>query len=389
MQITNHKILLLSEKIQNKERIKIAILGLGSVGNYLLNYLLSMDYKQVEIIIAGRNLEKIEQDINIASVSTIIRNNKHPKITIKKVDFSNTDSITSFFKENQPDIVVNSTRSYSGIKYGSISWHTIRAYGLWAPLSINVIKNIMLAHSESNSNAIIINTSYADVVNPWLKSTNLPYPDFGSGNLNHLIPRIKLAVKKELNLSNDDNINVTLATSHYHDVVISREGHTENIDPLINISINNKNKELDYKKIYKIASISMPTDHKRNMMNASSNFEIINKILSALEHKKSFVFHSPGAFGEIGGYPIKIDANNYNISFYEKHFPFTEMEKHNKKSIYLDGIEKIENQSLFYTDELIGKVKASFDLELPKNIHFDDIEGFSEFLIENIIKAHS
>jgi len=33
------------------------------------------------------------------------------------------------------------------------------------------------------SNAIVINTSYSDAANPWLKSAGMRYPDFGSGIL--------------------------------------------------------------------------------------------------------------------------------------------------------------------------------------------------------------
>ena len=39
MEILNNKLNLLKEKINNGKLIKVAIIGLGSVGNYLLNYL--------------------------------------------------------------------------------------------------------------------------------------------------------------------------------------------------------------------------------------------------------------------------------------------------------------------------------------------------------------
>ena len=36
----------------------------------------------------------------------------------------------------------------------------------------------------------------------------------------------------------------------------------------------------------------MPTDQKRNMMNASSNFDIIYSILSAIRKKKTIKIHT-------------------------------------------------------------------------------------------------
>ncbi|MFW2605366.1 saccharopine dehydrogenase NADP-binding domain-containing protein [Aliarcobacter butzleri] len=388
MEKTNDKLRKLLTKIDNKQSIKVAIFGLGSVGNYLLNFLLDYSDKDMQIIVVGRDNKKLEQDLNIATVAASIRGTLKSKTYFKKLDFNNIDELTNFFQEEKPDFVVNSSRAYSGIKYGSISWHNIRAYGIWTPLSISIIKNIMIAHKESNSNAIVINTSYSDAVNAWLKSSDLNYPDFGSGNLNHLIPRIKFAVTKLLNLDYSEKVDVIISTSHFHDVVISKEGQTENINPLLKILVNDKEVDIDHNKIYKLCAISMPTDQKRNMMNASSNFEIITKILNALKYRKEEIFHSPGVFGNIGGFPIIINGENCSIKFYEQYFSLEEMKKHNLNSIYLDGIENIDNSFLIYTDELLKKVKDIFNVDLPKKVHFNDIENIAKLLIEKVIRAN-
>ena len=45
----NDKLKILKNKINNNEKIKIAIIGLGSVGNYLLNYLLSKSPRETPV----------------------------------------------------------------------------------------------------------------------------------------------------------------------------------------------------------------------------------------------------------------------------------------------------------------------------------------------------
>lgn len=387
MEVLNQKLKTIKEKIKNEKPIKIGIIGLGSVGNYLLNYINKWDFENIEIYVACRNIEKVQKDINISKVSSLIRDNKTKKIFIEKLDLENIDSITRFFTTIKPDFIVNSSRVYSGLKYGSISWKNIRAYGLWAPLAIKYIKNIMQAHKFSNSNAIVINTSYSDAVIPWLKNAGQSYPDFGSGNLNHLIPRIKMAVAEIINESNPSNIDVILSTSHFHDVVISKEGQIEGVSPLIKVLYNKKEINVDFNNVWRKCSIDMPTDAKRNMMNASSNFEIIKKIILSLKNETAEIFHSPGVAGYVGGYPVLIDGKQAKASLYEKYFTKDEMVEANKKSIYLDGIEKIENGSLYYTDELIKKVKNAFKVDIPKEIPYKSIEEFSEFIIKNIIET--
>lgn len=382
----NRKLKMLKNKVEKEEIIKVAIIGLGSVGNYLLNYLNKWEYENIEIYIGCRNTEKAQKDINISKVASLIRNNKTKNIFIKQLDLEDIDSIKVFLEEVKPDFIVNSSRVYSGLKYGSISWKNIRAYGLWAPLAMKYIKNIMCAYKLANSNAIVINTSYSDAIIPWLKSAGQCYPDFGSGNLNHLIPRIKMAAAIQLEEKDLSKIDVILATSHFHDVVISKEGQIENVEPLVKILYNKAEAKVNLSEIWKNCAIEMPVDAKRNMMNASSNFEIIKKIISSLKDNSKQIIHSPGVIGYIGGYPVEIDGEKAKATFFEKYFKLTEMIAANKKSIYLDGIEKIENGSLFYTDELISKVKKAFDVAVPKQITFDNVEKTANFIIKNIIE---
>jgi hypothetical protein len=217
------------------------------------------------------------------------------------------------------------------------------------------------------------------------------YPDFGSGNLNHLIPRVKLTAAAMINGAGGSSVEVVLATSHFHDVVISREGHTEGVDPLIYLGYEGKPLKINLKEMYKRCAIPMPIDSKRNMMNASSNFEIISNIVKALRMRSTQIIHSPGVAGYIGGYPIRVDfrtetSSERRVSFVEDYFSLSEMEDHNRISIALDGIEDISKGTLTYTAALCEKVKNNFGVDICKTVPFEAIEDSSNFLIENIIQ---
>lgn len=390
MKTLDEKLDILRESIAHG-KVRIMIMGLGSVGAYLLDYLLSTNDEGMEIYVAGRNKEKMVSDVNITRVASLIRKQNRAVVKIQdNVDFNDIASISSCIQDCQPDIIVNSSRAYSGLKYGSISWKNVRAYGIWAPLAIKYIKNIMEAYEKVQSNAIVINTSYSDAVIPWLKSAGKAYPDFGSGNINHLIPRIKFAIADEYGIQDYWNIDVTYAVSHFHDVVISKEGQTEGISQLIYIQYDGKKLEPDMNKIFKACKIPMPVDAKRNMMNASSNFEIICNILSAVRDKKKVKMHCPGVFGEIGGYPITIDGTGTKIKAYieDKYFDIDTMRKKNRESIYLDGIKNVENGTLYYTDELIAKCKKAFGVSLMGEIRFEEIEKAAQFLITEVIEKN-
>lgn len=390
MKPLNEKLALLQAKIENsKSPITIMIIGLGSVGSYLLDYLVSLSDKRLHIVVAGRNTEKIQKDINIVRTAATIRGQLRSRIDIESnCDLENISSIVQSLDKWQPDFIINCSRVYSGLKYGSISWSNLRAYGIWTPLSIRYARNIMKAYTESNCCAISINTSYSDAVIPWLKSAGESYFDFGSGNLNHLIPRMKFYIANKYKIENLNDIDITLAISHFHDVVISKEGHTEGIDILLDVRYQGRRLSFDKKALLNACMISMPIDQKRNMMNASSNFNIIYSILDALSNRRKVKIHTPGVNGEIGGYPYIIDGTGQiATSFFDTSiFSMNKMREINRKSIYLDGIEDIKDGTLYFTKELVEKVKNTFSKDLPQKVRFEDIDDIGQYIIDNIIK---
>lgn len=389
MKPLNEKLALLQAKIEEKHPVTIMIMGLGSVGLYLLDYLESLANDRLHIVVVGRNGDKMQQDVNIVKTAATIRGLLRNTIDIESdCNLEDISSIIKALRKWHPDFIVNSSRVYSGLKYGSISWNKLRAYGIWTPLSVRYARNIMEAYEVAECNAISINTSYSDAVIPWLKSAGKAYFDFGSGNLNHLIPRMKFYIASKYKIENLNDIDITLAVSHFHDVVVSKEGHSEGQDILLDIRYQGKELAFDKEDLLKSCSISMPVDQKRNMMNASSNFNIIYSVLDAIFNKKKVKVHTPGVCGEIGGYPYIIDATGQIVTSYfdTSVFSIDEMREANKRSIYLDGIADIEEGTLYYTSELIEKVKRAFGKKMPKEVRFEDIDEVGQFIIDNIIK---
>lgn len=383
----NKKLNLLKQKIDNNDTVTIAIFGLGSVGCYLLDYLVSLADPQLRLVVVGRNAEKMQQDVNIIKTAATIRRQMRSEIVIEDgCDFKDVNSIEAALRKIQPDFIVNSSRLYAGLKYGTISWSNLRAYGIWSPMSVLLGKNIMEAYGKAGCNAISINTSYSDAVIPWLKSAGMPYFDFGSGNLNHLIPRMKFFVADKFGIDNLNDIDITLVASHFHDVVISKEGHTEGVKLLLSIKYLGKELDVNHDEVYKACGIPMPTDQKRNMMNASSNFDIISSIISAIRERKAVKIHTPGVDGHIGGYPFIIDGTGTEVKgYFYPGYSMKEMERVNRDSIYCDGIEDVKDGYLIYTEDLLRKVKDRFDLIIPKQVALIDAERVAELLINGII----
>ena len=102
---------------EKKDRTRIMIIGLGSVGNYLMDYLMSSGKEDIEIVVVGRNHDKMEQDVNIVRIASLIRGQNRTKVSIESnVDLNDVNAISDCVKRNDPDIIVNSSRAYPGLK---------------------------------------------------------------------------------------------------------------------------------------------------------------------------------------------------------------------------------------------------------------------------------
>lgn len=376
------------EKHVNENNIKVMIIGLGSVGAYLMDYLISKNDPAVNLVVVGRDENKMLSKVNITRVAGLIRGVNKSHIEIESgVDLNDIDAVQKAIEKRQPDFIVNSSRAYPGLKYGSISWANVRAYGIWSPLAIRFTKNVMEACDKADTNAIVINTSYSDAVIPWLKSAGKAYPDFGSGNLNHLVPRMKFAVADMLGVKDYWNVDVMFAAGHFHDVCISKEGQTEGVELPLKIYYNGEEVDLPHDKVFAACKILTPVDQTRNMMNASSNYQIITAVIDAIRtHENQKVF-TPGFGGNIGGYPVQVGYKDGQLDAWidESVFSFEEMNKADRASMALDGVEDVVDGKLIYTDALIEKARKAFGKELPKTVAFDDIDMTAKWIIDEII----
>ena len=103
----NDKLNLLKRKIDDNQVITIAIFGLGSVGCYLLDYLVSLADPQLRIVVVGRNAEKMQQDVNIIRTAATIRRQMRSQIVVEGgCDFKDIKSIEATITTHEGVIVV-------------------------------------------------------------------------------------------------------------------------------------------------------------------------------------------------------------------------------------------------------------------------------------------
>lgn len=111
----------------------------------------------------------------------------------------------------------------------------------------------------------------------------------------------------------------------------------------------------------------------------------------AEEEAKCGKLFIPGFDGQIGGYPVQVGYfdGTLDARIDESVFSFDEMNRANRASMALDGVEDVTDGTLVYTDALIEKARKAFGVTLPKRVAFDEIGKTAQFIIDEIIRPQT
>jgi hypothetical protein len=359
---------------------KILIVGLGSVGGYVLEFL-ARNLSTGKIIVGSRDEEWGIKKTNITKIGAALMG-FYPDISSIKMDLNDIEGTAETLREVQPDIILNSTRKVKGIKFGSISVPLDAGYAMWLCWHLQLPYKLALAIRKAGIQPKFINTSYSDAVCPVLSKLGLA-PTVGVGNINHLIPRIQRAVSEEIRVP-ANNVSVYMVGSHFHDVIISREGRSGGAPYLLKVLVYGEDvtDKLGPEKIFSKCNIPVPTDKERNLMVASS----ATKMITAIINDTKEIVHSPGPNGLIGGYPVQVSANGVKVVL-PSDWSLEEAIRVNKESMKFDGLEEIKDDgTIVFTEKIVKIFREAFSFYCPE-LKVSEWEKRGEELLQRVFKS--
>ena len=358
----------------------VAIFGYGSCGQYALDFMLrSEELSDCRFVVVNRS-DQTER-LNTSIVSSMLMDRNY-NVKFIQCDFNDIDRMVEIIEDERVDIIDYCGRYISGIKYGAYSFDQGIGYGAWVPLALPYIYKVSKAVSLSRRNPLIINTSYSDAVVPILyHMIGSDLRIIGAGNVNHLVPRIRMQFE-----SPDSHSSVVrIAGSHFLDTHVSNLG--SNCDSPFALYV----KEGDYTfyhnplvgreeplvdKILKDSMIPMEHGRTRNLMIASD----VSRMTELAVTNNPDIIHTIGTEGNVGCYPSFYDGYNFSISSY----PIENAVEINTESLKYDGVEVLENEVRF-TDELRDRFKEVYNYGYPESIEYD-IDNFVK-VADDLVKV--
>jgi hypothetical protein len=261
-----------------------------------------------------------------------------------------------------------------GLKYGQFSYPNGIGYGAWIPLAVVLIHKLMLAVRRSGVATRVINSSFPDGVCPALAGLGLG-PLTGAGNLNHLVPRIRMAAAAMKGVPVRD-VEVVMVGSHFLNTYVSREGSAKGSPYHLTCTIGGAPiAGVTNDELLAAACIPMSSGPVRNLMIASD----MARIVQSLVEDDGFFMHLPGPNGLVGGYPARIHRDRVEIVL-PPGLSLADAVEINRGSLAHDGIAGIADGRITFTGDLIDRMARVFGLHYPDTLAVEDCEPFARRL---------
>jgi hypothetical protein len=183
--------------------------------------------------------------------------------------------------------------------------------GLWAAGHLALANALMQALRGSGMNAKVINTAYPDVVNPALAAAGYA-PTVGIGNIDLLVPVLKLAVAHRLGVPMRHVVPYLVMHNH-HSSNILRKGSTHGVPFYMKVLVNGTDVtdqlggERLLSEIPNVAAIGAAAE--AGALAAAS----LLRVLLALMTDSNERLHAPGPAGLPGGYPVQLSQSEVRI----------------------------------------------------------------------------
>jgi len=337
---------------------KVMIVGLGSVGNLVLEMLSRNQTlsEWVKIIAADVAEDRGQQSVNL-EVAVADKLGLHPDIKFVSVDLLDIDSTAETLRKYDPDLI---------FQVATLQSWWVREYlpkdernkivqaeiGPWLPMHITMPYHLMQAIKKAGTNPYVVNASVPDVVCPTLAKLGMA-PTVGIGNLGEVTPLLKMAVSKRLGVPIRD-VTLSMVGSHYVCYHIEANGSTDGAPYYLRVLVNGKDvtQEVDPdQKLKREGWDDIPQIPEDPLMYNKLTAATVVKVIRAILQDTKEIVNTPGPNGLPGAYPVRLGRELVEVVLPDD-ITLEEAIAINEEGNRFDGIEKIEDDgTIIITDK--------------------------------------
>ena len=194
---------------------RILLVGLGSLGGLLLEFL-ARQPACGPILAAGRDIERGQARCNLARVGALAYG-VSPDISFHFLDLDDPEAAGATIKKLSPDLIISTATRMSWWlprTFQSQKAERLQAagFGVWLPVHLSLSLNLMQALKSIQYRGLSLLAPFPDVTCPVLSAMDLA-PTCGIGNLDEIVPKVRLLAAEKLGAS-PQSVRVYLVAHH-------------------------------------------------------------------------------------------------------------------------------------------------------------------------------
>ncbi len=336
---------------------RLLLISLGQLNGHILEAV-ARSGAFAEILVAGRDPARGLRKTNQARIGAAIEG-QYPAINYVELDVNNV-SAAAILRKIAPDVALAAPSMLPWWRIDRLTGARAEAahavpFAGWIACHLAPMLAVRRAWADSGLDVPWVGASYPDVVNPILHRSG-PGPVCGVGNIDEMVPKIRIAVAAEIGCE-PGSVDVRLVAQHALEYFVYRDVETpaEEAPPFM------LHAEVDGRDVSDVGARAMlrpfpiPYQLDFNLLTASSAREL----LPALAGHGKVHMHVPAPSGLTGGYPVRVEAGCVSLEL-PAGWTRDEAVASNIASLPWDGLQSIEadGTAIFTT----ATSQALFDL---------------------------
>lgn len=317
----------------------IMLIGVGDLGNVVLEFLVREE-QLGQIVACDINKEQGIARCNLARLSAVAQGYS-PSLSFSPLDLNDKEAIIDIVKKENPDIILSTASMLTWwlpdlLPPEQAALIKSAGFGVWLPVHLTLTLKLMEALHEADYKGVTLTAPFPDMINCVLGRLNLA-PTCGVGNLDEIVPKVRLLVAQRLKVSIDE-VRVLLVAHHALETVVF--GKPVEKRPPYFLRVEHKGKDVTESvrgDELLFAPYPLPPGTAIHFLTAGSTVRLIRALLSDDE----VLLHAPAPRGLPGGYPVIVSNKDVQVAPIEG-LTIEEAMAINERSHRFDGIERIE-----------------------------------------------
>ena len=344
-------------------RPTLLFISMGELATHFLEALARTEIFDT-IVVASRDLEKAKKRTNNAVLGAGIEG-FFPRIIAEKLDVHRNDFSTKL-REIKPDYIFSAP---SMLPWWKLAPDTVdMPFAGYTALHLSLMHKFRNRIAESGIDSIWIGASFPDVINAMLNRTGFG-PDYGIGNVQEPIAKIKMGVGRVLNCL-PKNVEVKLVAQHAFEYFVLNDRKPDKLPPyLLKATVLDKDVTAIAEDVLREV-FPFPYDLHFNRVTASSGLVALHALTGETETS----IHLPGIGTLVGGYPVRAGKSCITMDL-PNEWSLEQAIAVNEASLKWDGIDEMsQDGTIVFTLEtqkalrrLLGKNIETLSIETAQD----------------------